>query len=179
MKPDILKCKLDGLLLISPKVFGDERGFFIETYQDKDYEAIGIKEKFVQDNLSKSEKGVLRGLHFQSPYAQGKLVMVLEGSVYDVAVDLRKDSSTFGQWEGFTLNAKDRTQLYVPPGFAHGFLVTSDSAVFSYKCTDYYHPEAEKTLLWNDPDLDIPWPYEGKPTLSPKDEQGVKLQELF
>lgn len=178
MKPEVLENKLDGLLLLAPKVFGDDRGFFLETYQQKDYESLGISENFVQDNLSKSQKGVLRGLHFQSPYPQGKLIMVLEGSVYDVAVDLRKGSKTFGQWEGFILEAKDKTQLYVPPGFAHGFLVTSESAVFSYKCTDYYHPEAEKTLLWNDPDLGIPWPLEGEPILSGKDEKGKTLQEI-
>lgn len=179
MKPDVLDCKLEGLLLLKPKIFGDDRGFFMETYQQKDFESLGIREAFVQDNLSKSQKGVLRGLHFQSPYPQGKLIMVLDGSVYDVAVDLRKDSKTFGQWEGFTLDAKDKTQLYVPPGFAHGFLVTSESATFSYKCTELYHPEAEKTLLWNDPDLGIDWPLDGEPILSPKDEKGLSLKELI
>jgi len=172
-----LPTKIPDLVLLAPKVFGDDRGFFLESYHRNKYREHQIEADFVQDNLSRSQKGVLRGLHFQNPHAQGKLIMVLEGCVYDVAVDARKNSRTFGQWEAFYLKAEDRTQLYVPPGFAHGFCVISESALFSYKCTDFYHPESEQSLLWSDPNLNIPWPIEN-PLLSDKDKAGKCLKDF-
>lgn len=174
---NVLETRLEGLVLLEPDVFRDGRGTFMETYQAPRYAGHGIEGPFVQDNLSRSEQGVLRGLHFQHPHSQGKLVQVLEGEVYDVALDIRQGSPTFGEWEGFTLSAANHHQLYVPPGFAHGFCVTSPWALFFYKCTDIYHPECEGTVLWDDPALAISWPVEA-PTVSQKDREGVRLAEM-
>jgi len=166
------KFDIEGLVEIQPKVFGDERGYFVETYHARDYAAAGIDAVFVQDNQSKSVKGVLRGLHFQKNFVQGKLVRAIEGEVFDVAVDLRAGSTTFGKWAGIILRASEQNQFWVPPGFAHGFLVLSDSAVFAYKCTDFYHPEDEDGLRWDDPVIGIEWPEIGmEPKLSDKDEK--------
>jgi dTDP-4-dehydrorhamnose 3,5-epimerase len=162
---------IDGLVEVRPKVFGDERGYFLETYSERDYAAAGIDAVFVQDNQSRSVRGVLRGLHFQRRFVQGKLVRAVEGEIFDVAVDLRKGSPTFGKWAGLVLSAAEHNQLWIPQGFAHGFQVLSDTAVFSYKCTDFYHPEDEGGILWNDPELKIEWPDTGTPPkLSAKDE---------
>lgn len=175
---NVIKTKLKDCVLIEPKILLDERGFFLESFQDKRYaDLANIKLPFVQDNHSQSSKGVLRGLHFQKSKAQGKLVRVIRGEVFDVAVDIRNDSSTFGQWEGFILSEKNKTQLWIPPGFAHGFLVLSDRADFEYKCTEYYDASDERTILWNDPDLNISWPIE-KPLLSKKDSNGFLLSDL-
>ncbi|MFA6507206.1 MAG: dTDP-4-dehydrorhamnose 3,5-epimerase, partial [Treponemataceae bacterium] len=144
------KLPIDGLMEIKSKIFGDERGYFLETYSVRDYAAAGIDAVFVQDNQSKSVRGVLRGLHYQKKHVQGKLVRAVEGEVFDVAVDLRNGSPTFGKWAGVTLRASDQNQFWIPPGFAHGFLVLSETAVFAYKCTDFYHPEDEDGLVWND-----------------------------
>jgi dTDP-4-dehydrorhamnose 3,5-epimerase len=168
---------LAGLLLVKPDVFGDERGFFQETWNLRRYTEAGLDRHFVQDNLSLSRKGILRGLHFQNPGPQGKLVYVLQGEVFDVAVDVRTDSPTFGQWHGVTLSADNHNQLFVPEGFAHGFCVTSETALFAYKCTDFYNPKAEFSLLWNDPDIGIEWPIT-KPELSEKDKNGQPLSEF-
>jgi len=156
-----IETKIKDLYIIEPKVFGDNRGYFMETYSKKDFDEAGLTMTFVQDNESKSSKGVLRGMHFQTKHTQGKLVRVTKGSVYDVAVDLRKGSPTYGQWEGVLLTDENKKQFYVPEGFAHGFLVLSDEAVFNYKCTDFYAPEYDGGLLWNDPDVGIEWPLEG------------------
>lgn len=164
---NVIETPLPGVLVIEPKVFGDERGFFVETWQAERYAGLGIP-PFVQDNLSKSAKGVLRGLHYQDPEAQGKLVQVLEGEVFDVAVDIRQGSPTFGQWHGVTLSAANKLQFWVPAGFAHGFMVTSETALFQYKCTALYRPEYDHSLRWDDPDLAITWP-DGVPVLSEKD----------
>lgn len=169
---------ISGLLIIEPKVFGDSRGFFLESYNQQRYFEAGLKETFVQDNLSYSQKGVLRGLHFQKPYTQGKLVSVLQGQVWDVAVDLRTQSPTFGQWYGLFLDAEKKTQFYVPAGFAHGFVVTSDTALFAYKCTDLYHPEHEGSVRWNDPDVGIRWPIDFTPQLSTKDASAPLLKNI-
>ena len=168
---------LAGLLLIKPDIFGDERGFFQETWNLRRYTEAGLDRHFVQDNLSYSRKGILRGLHFQNPHPQGKLVYVLQGEVYDVAVDVRADSPTFGQWYGVTLSAENHHQLFVPEGFAHGFCVTSDMALFAYKCTDFYRPKAEFSVLWNDPDIGIEWPVDN-PELSEKDRNAPRLSEF-
>ena len=152
------KTKLDGVYLVKPQVFGDSRGYFMETYKKTDFLNAGIDVEFVQDNESRSTKGVLRGLHFQKAHTQGKLVRVTKGTVYDVAVDVRPDSETFGQWVGVTLSAEDKTMLYIAEGFAHGFLVLSDEAEFIYKCTDVYDPSSEGGIMWNDPALKINWP---------------------
>jgi dTDP-4-dehydrorhamnose 3,5-epimerase len=154
----VTRTALPEVLLVEPTVFGDARGFFLETYRADRYRAAGITPSFVQDNLSRSRRGVLRGLHFQHPHGQGKLVQVLEGEVFDVAVDVRRGSPTFGQWVGEYLSAETKRQLYIPPGFAHGFLVTSAEALFMYKCTEVYDPAAEQSVLWNDPDIAIEWP---------------------
>lgn len=151
-------CDIEGLVVIEPKVFGDERGYFMETYNREDFFAAGCDMEFVQDNQSMSKKGVLRGLHFQKQHPQGKLVRVVNGSVYDVAVDIRKDSNTFGKWFGVELTAENKKQFYVPAGFAHGFYVLSETAEFVYKCSDYYHPEDEGGILWSDPNIKIEWP---------------------
>ena len=175
---NVIKTKLDGCVIIEPKVFGDERGFFLETFQAQRYiSEAGITLPFVQDNHSRSSKSVLRGLHFQKTKPQGKLVRVVRGLVYDVAVDIRKGSLTYGQWEGLILSEENKTQLWVPPGFAHGFVVLSDTADFEYKCTDYYDPSDEGSILWNDPDLDISWPVES-PVLSNKDANASRLVGL-
>lgn len=175
---NVIKTKLDGCVIIEPKVFGDERGFFLETFQAERYASeAGITLPFVQDNHSRSSKSVLRGLHFQKTKPQGKLVRVVRGQVYDVAVDIRKGSPTYGQWEGLILSEENKTQLWVPPGFAHGFVVLSDTADFEYKCTDYYDPSDEGSILWNDSDLDIPWPIDN-PILSNKDASADRLADL-
>ena len=164
---------IDGVLVLEPKVFGDERGFFFESFNAKDFEqATGLNVRFVQDNHSKSAKGVLRGLHYQVEHSQGKLVRVTQGAVFDVAVDIRKGSPTFGQWFGLELSEQNKKQLWIPAGLAHGFLVTAESAEFLYKTTDYYYPEFERSLLWNDTSLNISWPLDlivGAPLLAPKD----------
>ena len=175
----ITRTKINGCLVIEPKVFGDERGFFLETFQAGRYrEKAGIDLPFVQDNHSRSTKGVLRGLHFQKTKPQGKLVRVVRGEVFDVAVDIRKGSPTFGQWEGVWLSEENRKQFWLPPGLAHGFVVTSETADFEYKCTDYYDPTDEGCLIWNDPDVGIEWPIE-EPVLSEKDQQGSLLKDLM
>ena len=171
----IIPTAIPDVLLLEPKVFGDERGFFYESWNKRTFAEIGIDTDFVQDNHSKSQKNVLRGLHYQIEHAQGKLVRVVAGAVYDVAVDLRRASPTFGQWVGFTLSAEDRRMAWIPPGFAHGFCVTSDSAEFLYKTTDYYSPAHERTLLWNDPKLAISWPLTSEPLLAAKDKAGAPL----
>jgi dTDP-4-dehydrorhamnose 3,5-epimerase len=164
---------IDGMLVLEPKVFGDARGFFFESFNARDFEqATGLKVAFVQDNHSKSAKGVLRGLHYQVQHAQGKLVRVTQGAVFDVVVDIRKGSPTFGQWFGQELSAENKKQMWIPAGLAHGFLVTSESAEFLYKTTDYYHPEFERSLLWNDPSIGIQWPLhllDAEPLLAAKD----------
>ena len=170
--------KLKGCAIIEPRVFGDERGFFLETFQTLRYEQeAGIDLAFVQDNHSRSARGVLRGLHFQRTKPQGKLVRVVRGKVFDVAVDIRNGSPTFGQWESIILSEDNKKQFWVPPGFAHGFVVLSDTADFEYKCTDYYDPSDEDSILWNDPDLDIPWPITN-PVLSTKDQSAKRLVDL-
>lgn len=166
------------VLVIEPKVFGDARGFFYESFNQKAFnEATGLNLNFVQDNHSRSTKGVLRGLHYQIEQPQGKLVRVVRGAVFDVAVDIRKGSATFGQWVGMELSEENHKQLWIPAGFAHGFLVTSDSAEFFYKTTDYYAPEHERCIAWNDPVLGIQWPLTASPSLSAKDLQGLALGE--
>ena len=175
---NVFKTKLQDCVIIEPRVFGDERGFFLETFQaDRYAELAGITLPFVQDNHSRSSKDVLRGLHFQKTKPQGKLVRVVKGQVYDVAVDIRHGSSTFGQWEAVILSEENKTQFWVPPGFAHGFIVLSDAADFEYKCTDYYDPADEGSILWSDSDLDIPWPIDD-PKLSDKDANANKLVDL-
>lgn len=169
----VIPTAIPEVLLIEPKVFGDERGFFFESWNKRSFAGLGIDADFVQDNHSKSQKNVLRGLHYQIEHAQGKLIRVTAGAVYDVAVDLRRSSPTFGQWVGFRLSAEDRRMAWIPPGFAHGFCVTSDSAEFLYKTTDYWSPAHERTLLWNDPQLGIPWPLTGEPLLAAKDAAGL------
>jgi dTDP-4-dehydrorhamnose 3,5-epimerase len=164
----VSQTSLPGVLIVEPKVHGDDRGFFMETFHAGRYAAAGIQAAFVQDNLSRSVQGTLRGLHFQEPHGQGKLVQVLRGAVYDVAVDVRQGSPTFGKWVAAELSSENRLQLWVPPGFAHGFCVVSESADFHYKCTDLYAPEHERGIAWNDPELAIPWPAP-KPLISPKD----------
>ncbi len=175
---NVIKTKLKDCVIIEPKVFGDERGFFLETFQAERYaDLAGISLSFVQDNHSRSSRGVLRGLHFQKTKPQGKLVRVVRGEVYDVAVDIRQGSPTYGQWEAVILSEENKTQFWVPPGFAHGFLVLSETADFEYKCTDYYDPSDEGSLLWNDPDLNIPWPMDN-PKLSEKDANAPLLADL-
>ena len=166
---------LPEVLLIEPRVFGDARGLFFESYNRRALAAAGVADEFVQDNHSRSMRGVLRGLHYQVQHAQGKLVRVTEGEVYDVVVDLRRSSPTFARWVGVNLSAGNRHMLWIPPGFAHGFLVLSDSAEFLYKTTDYWYPEFERTLLWNDPAVGIAWPLTGTPTLAAKDSAGTPL----
>jgi dTDP-4-dehydrorhamnose 3,5-epimerase len=168
---------LPGVLLVQPPVFHDGRGYFRETWRAERYAAAGIPDRFVQDNVSLSARGVLRGLHFQEPGGQGKLVSVLRGEVWDVAVDVRAGSPTFGHWAGYTLSAENGWQLWIPAGFAHGFTVTSDEAIFAYKCTDVYRPETEATVLWNDPELGIEWPVD-RPVISDKDAAGARLRDL-
>ncbi|KIC85370.1 dTDP-4-dehydrorhamnose 3,5-epimerase [Pantoea agglomerans] len=173
----IIDTKIPDVKIIEPKVFGDERGFFMETWNQQKFEEQVSPRTFVQDNHSKSSKGILRGLHYQTVNTQGKLVRVVAGEVYDVAVDMRKSSPTFGEWVGVYLSAENKRQLWVPEGFAHGFYVTSESAEFVYKCTDFYNPQHEHSLLWNDSDLNINWPIsEGdSPALSAKDKDATTL----
>lgn len=169
---------LPGVLVIEPRVFPDDRGYFKETYQKRRYAEAGIDAEMVQDNCSRSARGTLRGLHFQVQQPQGKLVEVTAGEIFDVAVDVRRDSPWFGRWTGVRLSESNHLQIYVPPGFAHGFCVLSEEATVTYKCTDYYAPEHERTLLWNDPDVGIEWPLSEPPRLSEKDEAGRMLAEL-
>ena len=173
----VLETSLPGVLIIEPKVFGDERGFFVETYHEQRYQEMGIKERFVQDNHSRSTKGVLRGLHYQIKHPQGKLVRVTAGEVFDVAVDIRKGSPTFGKWHGVRLSGENHRQFYVPPNFAHGFVVLSESADFLYKCTDYYYPEYEGAVMWNDPDIGIEWSMTDV-SLSQKDSEALALADI-
>ena len=174
---NIINTEIPGVIIFEPKVFGDQRGFFFESYNQKDFfEATNLDVNFVQDNHSKSAGNVLRGMHYQIEQAQGKLVRVTQGEVFDVAVDLRASSPTFGQWEGTTLSADNKRQMWIPPGFAHGFLVLSDTAEFLYKTTDFYAPQFECCLKWDDPEVGIKWPLQGMPILSAKDSQGLSLQ---
>ena len=173
----ISETELPGVLLIQPKVFGDERGYFLETWSGERYQSQGLSVTFVQDNLSKSRRGTLRGLHLQHPFGQGKLVYVVTGEVFDVAVDVRVGSPTFGRWFGATLSETNKHQLYVPPGYAHGFCVTSEEAIFAYKCTEGYRPETELTIAYDDPALAIKWPAVA-PTLSKKDIAGLRLADV-
>lgn len=169
--------KLAGVLVLEPDVFSDERGYFLETWNRTRYESVGIPGSFVQDNISFSKKGILRGLHFQYPQPQGKLVQVLSGQVVDIAVDIRQGSPTFGQWISEELSDENHKQMYIPPGFAHGYCVTSETAVFSYKCTDFYNPKTERGVIWNDPDLKIDWPI-AEPILSPRDMGYSRLKDF-
>lgn len=172
------KTKLPGVVIIQPKVFGDERGYFMETYKKEEFAKAGITKEFVQDNESSSTKGVLRGLHFQKEHTQGKLVRVTHGEVFDVAVDVRPDSETFGQWTGVALSSEKKNMLYIPEGFAHGFLVLSETAEFVYKCTDVYDPASEGGIPWNDPDIGIEWPkLDCKYQTSPKDGLHPRFRE--
>lgn len=172
----VIRTALPDILILEPQVFGDARGFFIETYNRRTFrEATGIDVEFVQDNHSKSAKNVLRGLHYQLVQPQGKLVRVVSGEIYDVAVDIRRSSPTYGSWAGFALSAGSKQIAWIPPGFAHGFVVTSDGAEVLYKTTDYYAPAHERTLLWNDPALAIAWPLAGEPILADKDRRGIAL----
>jgi len=174
---NVIKTELPGVIIFEPTVFGDDRGYFLETYNADRYKEAGISENFIQDNLSFSRKGILRGLHYQTPMEQGKLVQVIKGEVYDVAVDVRAGSPTFGQWYGSVLSESNKRQIYVPAGFAHGFVVTSDTALFSYKCTELYNPTNERRIAWNDTDLAINWPITD-PLVSEKDQQAVLLKDL-
>lgn len=177
---NVIKTAIPDVLIIEPKVFGDERGFFFESFNQAKFEAaVGRKVNFVQDNHSKSAKGVLRGLHYQNPNPQGKLVRVTQGEVFDVAVDIRPSSKTFGRWVGEILSAENKKQLWIPEGFAHGFLVLSDTAEFLYKTTDFYAPEYEGCLRWDDPLLSIKWPLNESPRVSSKDENGQLFSEIF
>lgn len=169
---------INGVYIIEPTVFGDNRGYFMETYNSDEFKAGGIDTLFVQDNQSKSKKGVLRGLHFQKTYPQGKLVRVISGEVFDVAVDLRKNSKTYGKWVGVILSEENKKQFFIPRGFAHGFLVLSDSAEFTYKCDEFYHPEDEGGLLWNDETVGIEWPEINEVLLSEKDKLNPAFKDL-
>jgi len=174
----VVPTAIPEVLILEPRVFGDARGFFMESYNRRTFrEATGVDVDFVQDNHSKSARNVLRGLHYQVRQPQGKLVRVVAGEVYDVAVDIRRGSPTFGKWAGFLLSAESKRMAWIPPGFAHGFLVTSESAEFLYKTTDYYAPEHERAMLWNDPDLGIAWPLQGEPLLAEKDRNGARLRD--
>ena len=173
----VTEAPLPGVLEIEPQIFGDPRGFFLETFSRERYRAAGITEDLLQDNLSFSRRGVLRGLHFQNPAPQGKLVYVLQGAVFDVAVDLRRSSPTFGKWFGATLTDENKKQLWLPPGFAHGFCVTSEAALFTYTCSAYYAPVAEHTIRYDDPDIGIAWPI-ADPLLSDKDRGAPALKEM-
>lgn len=175
---EILDLSLAGLKLIRPRIFPDPRGYFLETYQQQRFTNEDLGVRFVQDNLSFSKRGVLRGLHYQYPTWQGKLVFAIQGEIFDVAVDIRRDSPTFGKWHGVVLNDRTHEQLYVPPGFAHGFCVLSETARVMYKCTDFYAPGEEYTLIWNDPAIGIDWPVKD-PILADKDAQGKLLRDAF
>ena len=171
------KTEIEGVYIIEPKVFGDERGYFMETYREEEFKNAGLDYNFVQDNQSRSHKGVLRGLHYQKNFPQAKLVRVIQGEVFDVAVDLRKNSPTYGKWVGVILSAKNKKMFMIPRGFAHGFVVLSETAEFVYKCDEKYHPEDEGGIMWNDPDVGIVWPYDGEPQLSEKDKLHPSLKE--
>ncbi len=173
----VIETAIPDVKIIEPAVFGDERGFFMETWQQQKFDRQVAKQVFVQDNHSKSVKGTLRGLHYQTKNTQGKLVRVISGEVFDVAVDIRKNSATFGNWVGVCLSDENKRQLWIPKGFAHGFYVTSEEAEFVYKCTDYYNPQAEITIAWDDPAIDIDWSLKTPPLLSEKDKQGMTLSE--
>lgn len=168
---------IDGVIIIEPKRYGDNRGYFMETYKESDFKNAGLHYTFVQDNQSRSKIGVLRGLHFQKHYPQAKLVRCLEGEVFDVCVDLRKGSKTYGKWEGVILSAEKGNMFMIPRGFAHGFVVLSESATFCYKCDEVYHPEDEGGILWNDPNINIKWPFKGTPLLSEKDQTHPLLKD--
>jgi dTDP-4-dehydrorhamnose 3,5-epimerase len=172
-----ISTSLPGVVILEPRVFGDERGFFLESYNEKVFAELGIEVRFVQDNHSSSRQSVLRGLHYQIKQAQGKLVRAVEGAILDVAVDVRRSSPTFGGWEAVRLSGENKRMLWIPPGFAHGFRVISERAQVLYKATDYYAPEHERTLAWNDPDLKIDWEVEGEPIVSAKDQRGVALRD--
>lgn len=180
-KITVTPCDIEGLYVIEPTVFKDERGYFVETYNQNDMKEAGLDMVFVQDNQSMSTRGVLRGLHFQKQFPQGKLVRVVRGKVFDVAVDLRSDSKTYGKWFGVELSAENMKQFYIPEGFAHGFLVLSDEAEFCYKCTDFYHPGDEGGLTWNDPEIGVEWPLEEGVDLiiSEKDQKWKGLKDTF
>jgi dTDP-4-dehydrorhamnose 3,5-epimerase len=171
----LIPTSLKDVVILEPKVFGDERGFFLEAYNEATFKTMGLPTRFMQDNHSGSRKGVLRGLHYQLKQPQGKLVRALRGEIFDVAVDVRQDSAQFGQWFGLVLSAENRRQLWIPPGFAHGFLVMSEFAEVSYKATELYAPAFERSILWNDPAIGIDWPLDGEPTLSEKDRAGLPL----
>jgi dTDP-4-dehydrorhamnose 3,5-epimerase len=172
-----ISTSLPGVVILEPRVFGDERGFFLESYNEKVFAELGIEVRFVQDNHSSSRQNVLRGLHYQIKQAQGKLVRAVEGTILDVAVDVRRSSPTFGGWEAVRLSGENKRMVWIPPGFAHGFRVISEKAQVLYKATDYYAPEHERTLAWNDPDLKIDWEVEGEPIVSAKDQRGVALRD--
>lgn len=180
-KIKVSTCGIEGLFVIEPAVFHDSRGYFMETYNQNDFKEAGLDMVFVQDNQSMSTKGVLRGLHFQKQFPQGKLVRVVRGKVFDVAVDLRSASETYGKWFGVELSAENKKQFYIPEGFAHGFLVLSDEAEFAYKCTDFYHPGDEGGILWSDPSIGIDWPIEEgmELTISEKDQKWSGIQDTF
>ncbi|MEE9447782.1 MAG: dTDP-4-dehydrorhamnose 3,5-epimerase [Arenicellales bacterium] len=177
---EIEKTALSGVVIVKNKVFGDERGFFMETFNQQRFESVGLPTHFVQDNHSRSSKGVLRGLHYQYPQWQGKLVRVLSGAILDVAVDIRPDSKTYGDWVSVELNDENRYQLYIPPGFAHGFATLSDTADVAYKCTTAYKPEDDAGILWNDPDIGVEWPLDiiGEPQVSEKDANAPRLADI-
>jgi len=173
----VIETSLPGVLILEPRVFGDARGFFLESYNEKVMAELGIRGPFVQDNHSYSGRNVLRGLHYQISHAQGKLVRVAAGEILDVAVDLRRSSPTLGKWQSTVLSGENFRMLWIPPGFAHGFRVLSEGAHVLYKATDFYHPECERTLAWNDPDVNIDWQLEGKPTVSDKDARGTSFRD--
>ena len=174
---NVLRYDITGLLVIEPKVFGDTRGFFLETWNRRRYSEAGLNADFVQDNVSFSRRGILRGLHFQNPNPQGKLLHVLQGEVFDVAVDIRRSSPPFGKWHGLVLSAENKRQFYIPPGFGHGFLVLSETALFHYKCTEFYSPKDELAIRWDDPDIGINWPLKD-PVISERDAKGLRLRDV-
>ena len=176
-KFNFIKTEIEGVYIIEPTAFGDNRGYFMETYNEADFKAAGLDYTFVQDNQSSSRRGVLRGLHFQETHPQAKLVRVLKGEVYDVAVDLRKNSKTYGKWVGVLLSDENKRQFMIPRGFAHGFVVVSETAEFAYKCDEFYHPEDEGGIMWNDPDVGVEWPDVGEIILSEKDKHHPTLSE--
>lgn len=174
---NVIATELPGVLLIEPRVFGDERGFFFESWNTRVFEQAGIGARFVQDNHSLSLRGILRGLHYQIEKPQGKLIRTVSGEIFDVAVDIRRSSPTFGRWTGQRLSAENKRMLWIPPGFAHGFLALTDTAEVLYKVSDYWAQQYERTIIWNDPDIGIDWPFEGVPVLSPRDAQGARLKD--
>ena len=173
----VTTCEISGLLILEPKIFTDSRGFFLETFNQTRYREVGLSADFVQDNLSFSGRGTLRGLHFQNPNSQGKLVQVLQGEVFDVAVDIRRSSPTFARWHGLLLSGQNKQQFYIPQGFAHGFVVLSEAALFHYKCTMFYSPKDELSIRWDDPDIGIEWPIKA-PLVSEKDTKGLRLRDI-